>query len=43
LGLGEDSAHDMATQLRIGIVAQQPSVVLSIEVECDEAYEVAGN
>ena len=29
LGVDEDSAHDMATQLRTGIVARQPEVVLS--------------
>ena len=43
LGLDEDSAHDMATQLRQGIVARQPEVVLSGEVECDEVYVVAGH
>ena len=43
LNLDEDSAHDMATQLRAGIVAKQPAVVLSGEVECDEVYVVAGH
>ncbi len=43
LGLDEDSAHDMATQLRKGIVARQPEVVLSGEVECDEVDVVAGH
>ena len=43
LGLDEDSAHDMATQLRTGILARQPEVVLSGEVECDEVYVVAGH
>ena len=38
-----DSAHDMATQLRQGILAKQPAVVLSGEVECDEVYVVAGH
>ncbi|MEK6261278.1 MAG: hypothetical protein AABP62_21970 [Planctomycetota bacterium] len=38
LNLDEDSAHDMATQLREGIVAKQPAVVLSGEV-----YVVAGH
>ena len=42
LDVDEDSAHDMATQLREGIVAKQPAVVLSGEVECDEVYVVAG-
>ena len=43
LDLDEDSVHDMATQLRAGIVAKQPAVVLSGEVECDEVYVVAGH
>ena len=43
LELDEDSVHDMATQLRAGIVAKQPPVVLSGEVECDEVYVVAGH
>ena len=33
----------MATQLRKGIVARQPEVVLSGEVECDEVDVVAGH
>ncbi len=43
LGLDVDSAHDMATQLRNGILAKEPEVVLSGEVECDEVYIVAGH
>ena len=43
LGLDPDSAQDMATQLRQGILAKQPAVVLSGEVECDEVYVVAGH
>ena len=43
LSLDEDSAHDMTTQLREGIVAKTPAVVLSGEVECDEVYVVAGH
>ncbi len=43
LSLDEDSAHDMASQLRNGILAQQPAVILSGEVECDEVYVVAGH
>ena len=43
LDLDEDSVHDMATQLREGIVAKQPAVVLSGDVECDEVYVVAGH
>ena len=38
-----DSVHDMATQLRNGILAKEPAVVLSGEVECDEVYIVAGH
>lgn len=43
LDLDEDSAQKMATQLRKGIVARMPEVVLSGEVECDEVYVVAGH
>ena len=49
LELGEDRAHDMTTQLREGIVAKQPAVVLgerdalSGEVECNEVYVVPGH
>jgi len=43
LDLDEDSAQQMATQLRNGIVARMPEVVLSGEVECDEVYVVAGH
>ena len=43
LELDPDSVQDMATQLRQGILAKQPVVVLSGEVECDEVYIVAGH
>ena len=43
LELDPDSALDMTTQLRRGILAQEPAVVLSGEVECDEVYVVAGH
>ena len=43
LELDPDSVLDMATQLRRGILAQQPAVVLSGEVECDEVDVVAGH
>ena len=43
LELAPDSAQDMATQLCQGILAKQPTVVLSGEVECDEVYVVAGH
>lgn len=43
LNLDEDCAHDMATQLREGILAKQPPVILSGEVEIDEVYVVAGH
>lgn len=33
----------MAQQLRSGIVAKKPEVILEGEVECDEVYVVAGH
>lgn len=33
----------MTTQLRTGIVAGKPEVMLSGEVECDEVYVTAGH
>ena len=33
----------LTTQLREGIVERKPKVTLSGEVECDEAYVVAGH
>lgn len=43
LELDADSAHDMASLLRDGILAKEPEVVLSGKVECDEVYIVAGH
>jgi transposase-like protein len=43
LDLNEDDVHRMATQLRTGIIASEPTPVLSGEVECDEVYVVAGH
>ena len=43
LDLDADDAQRMCAQLRQGIVAQRPAVVLSGEVECDEVYVVAGH
>lgn len=43
LDLDEDSAQQMATQLRNGLVERMPEVLLSGEVECDEVYVVAGH
>ena len=43
LELDPDSAHEMATLLRNGILAKEPEVILSGEVECDEVYIVAGH
>ena len=43
LELDPDSAQDMATQWRQGILAKQSAVVLSGEVECDEIDVVAGH
>lgn len=43
LDLDRDVVHEMARQLRAGIVAHKPVVSLSGEVECDEVYVVAGH
>src|SRR5271156_1890568 len=43
LGLNEDDVQVMATQLRDGLVARIPEVVLDGEVEADEVYVVAGH
>jgi len=43
LDLNSDDAQKMTTQLREGIVERKPKVTLSGEVECDEAYVVAGH
>lgn len=43
LGLNADDAQRMATQLRTGIVASEPTPRMSGEVECDEVYVVAGH
>jgi len=43
LGLNKDDVQSMASQLRAGIVAAQPTPELSGEVECDEVYIVAGH
>lgn len=43
LGLNEDDAQRMTEQLCAGIVASQPTPMLSGEVECDEVCVVAGH
>ena len=43
LNLNKDDAHQMTTQLREGIVAKKPRVLLQGEVECDEVYVIAGH
>jgi len=43
LGLNKDDVHQMATQLRAGIVEAKPEVKLSGEVEFDEVYITAGH
>lgn len=43
LDLNRDDVLCMTTQLRSGIVANQPAVCLSQEVECDEVYVIAGH
>jgi transposase-like protein len=43
LGLNKDDVQRMTSQLRAGIVAAQPEIPLTGEVECDEVYVVAGH
>lgn len=43
LNLNKDDVQKMTTQLREGVVVRKPKVELSGEVECDEAYVVAGH
>ena len=43
LSLNKDDAQYMAEILRTGIVEKKPEVILSGEVELDEAYVVAGH
>jgi hypothetical protein len=43
LSLNEDDVQVMATQLRNGLVAKIPAVILDGEVEADEVYVVAGH
>ena len=43
LGLNPNDVQRMTEQLREGIVARQPELVLSGDVECDEVYVVAGH
>ena len=43
LGLNKDDVHQMATQLREGIVEAKSEVKLSGEVEFDEVYITAGH
>src|ERR687892_1391900 len=42
LSVDESDAYQMTTEPRGGIVKKKPAVTLSNEVECDEAYVVAG-
>ena len=43
LDLNEDDVQRMSQQLRSGIVAKKPEVILEGEVECDEVYVVAAH
>ncbi len=43
LDLDPDDAQKMTTRLREGVVERKPEVTLSGEIECDEAYVVAGH
>jgi len=43
LDINKDDARAMIQQLRQGIVARRPPVVLEGAIECDEVYVVAGH
>ena len=43
LSLNENDVQEMTTQLREGLAAKTPPVVLSGEVEIDEVYVAAGH
>lgn len=43
LDLNKDDVQVMTDQLREGIVRSKPEVTLAGEVECDEAYVIAGH
>ena len=43
LELNKDDVQVMTNQLREGIVQSKPEVTLAGEVECDEAYVIAGH
>ncbi len=43
LDLNKDDVQMMTNQLREGIVQSKPEVTLAGEVECDEAYVIAGH
>ncbi len=43
LDLDKDDVYQMTCQLRTGIIAGKPEVMLSGEVECDEMYVTAGH
>lgn len=43
LGVNPNDVQRMIEQLRDGIVSRPPEPILSGEVECDEAYIVAGH
>ncbi len=43
LDLNRGDVHNMATQLREGVVKKKPQITLQDEVECDEVYIVAGH
>lgn len=43
LDLNKDDVQQMSDQLREGIVQSKPQVMLEGEVECDQAYVIAGH
>ncbi len=43
LDINKDDIHQMTSQLREGVVKKKPDIQLNGDVECDEAYVVAGH
>ena len=43
LSLNKDDVHEMASQLREGVQSHKAPTSLQGEVECDEAYVIAGH
>ena len=43
LSLNKDDVHEMASQLREGVQSHKAPTSLQVEVECDQAYVIAGH